>query len=98
MQDVIVENRRTGERKRMTVTMANNLDLKYRILPNETNTEKSSNFKPKEEPKTDLERLRLKYFELFKQQPHHRLGEAKLKALIEEELNKDAAKADGSKS
>lgn len=85
MREVIVENRQTGKRKTLTPTAARALELKYRVVE-ETTLEKSPNFKPPVEVKTDLERLRLNYFEKFGQQPHHRLGETKLKQLIEEKL------------
>ena len=67
----------------MTPLMAKVLELKYRIVE-DTTLEKSPDFKPPVETKTELERLRLEYFKLFNQQPHHRLGEAKLKQLIDE--------------
>lgn len=85
MQEVTVENRQTGQRKRMTPVAAQHLYLKYRIV---TDDKPDPNFKPDEPKKTDLEKLRLQYFELFGQQPHHRLGEAKLKQLIDEEKSK----------
>ena len=78
-----MENRQTGSRKTLTPLAAKNLELKYRIVE-ETTLEKSPNFKPHVDIKTDLEQLRLKYFEKFGQHPHHRLGETKLKQLIEE--------------
>ena len=86
MDEVIVENRKTGQRKQMTPLMAKHLELKYRIVEEAAldALEKSINFKPPAETKTELERLRLEYFKLFNQQPHHRLGEAKLKQLIDE--------------
>jgi hypothetical protein len=84
MQEVIVENRKTGHRKQMTVTQAKMLDLKYRIIPDAITTEKSPTFTPPIEKKTELEELQEKYFEKFKAKPHHRLGVAKLKELIEQ--------------
>lgn len=83
MQDVIVENRKTGQRKTMTKVMAKLLESKYRIIDDE-----SQQFVPPPSEKTDLTALKEQYFKLFGQQPHHRLGEARLKELIEEEKKK----------
>jgi hypothetical protein len=83
MKDVTVENIQTGERKTMTPLMAKLLERKYRVV-RESTLEKSPNFTPPIELKTELETLRKQYFDKFGTQPHHRLGEAKLKQLIEE--------------
>lgn len=64
--------------------MAKNLDLKYRIVPEAITTEKSHTFTPPIEKKTELEELQEKYSQKFGNKPHHRLGVAKLKELIEQ--------------
>ena len=84
MPDVIVENRKTGHRKQMTATAAKALDLKYRIVPEAITTEKSPTFTPPIENKSELEILQEKYSQKFGNKPHHRLGIAKLKELIEQ--------------
>lgn len=89
--DVIVENRKTGKRKQMTAVMAKLLESKYRIVPEALTTESSKDFTPPIEKLEGIEKLRAEYFELFGQQPHHRLGEVKLKELIEKERTKISA-------
>lgn len=83
MQDVIVENIKTGQKKSMTRTMAKLLDSKYRILEGETNLDKNPTFTPPSD-KSTIDSLKAEYFQLFGQHPHHKLGEARLKELIEE--------------
>lgn len=78
MQEVIVQNKRTGHKKTMTVVMARNLSSKYSIVNSDTE------FKPPTEQKSELEALRQQYSNKFGQQPHHRLGIERLKQLITE--------------
>lgn len=83
MQDVVVEDRKTGQRKTLTEFTAKLLESKYRIVNDESQV-----FTPPPSTKTDIESLREEYFKLFGQRPHHKLGEAKLREAIEEEKKK----------
>lgn len=77
MKDVIVQDKKTGHKKSMTLVMAKNLSHKYSVVDAETE------FKPPVET-NELDELRKQYFNKFGQQPHHRLGIERLKQLITE--------------
>lgn len=86
--DVIVENRKTGDRKQMTHYSAKLLELKYRIVEtvkvdSPAALKPAPDFKPDEKPKTELEKLKAKYADLFGKAPHHALKEPKLRELID---------------